>query len=245
MKLAGIDLAWNIDKNNSAMAIGELSEKELSISALFSNLKGTNQIISKFDDDIRGVAIDAPLIIKNKSGQRQCERELSRAYGCKGAGCHSTNLGRFPGSMTVKFSSQLQGFKHRGNPYEDKFQIEVYPHPAIIEMFGLNKRLLYKKGGVAVRREGQIALSNHIKSLKNSKFLKLNIEDSIQRQLKANYILSLNGQSLKNNEDALDSIICLYICALYIKDDSRHDHTFGIESVDNGYIYVPRVDCRP
>jgi predicted RNase H-like nuclease len=243
MKLAGIDLAWNIEKNNSAMAIGELSEKELSISALFSNLKGTDQIISEIDDDIRGVAIDAPLIIKNKSGQRQCERELGRAYGHKGAGCHTANLERFPDSMTVKFSSQLQGFKHRGNPDEDKFQIEVYPHPAIIEMFGLSKRLLYKRGGVTVRREGQIALANHIRSLKNSKFLKLNIEDSIQHQLKADYIFSLNGQSLKTNEDALDSIICLYVCALYVKDESRRENTFG--TVDDGYIYVPRDDCRP
>jgi predicted RNase H-like nuclease len=58
----------------------------------------------------------------------------------------------------VTLSRQLvrQGFQHLGRK---KWQIECYPHPAMIEMFRLDRRLAYKKGQVAERRAGQKRLA--------------------------------------------------------------------------------------
>jgi predicted RNase H-like nuclease len=63
-------------------------------------------------------------------------------------------------------------------------------HPALIEIFDLPHRLLYKK-----------------------------------------------GEALKANEDALDSLICLYVCGLYAIGASMR--IFG-DTVD-GYVVVPTI----
>ena len=116
------------------------------------------------------------------------------------------------------------------------FQIEVYPHPAIIEIFGLSERHQYKKGRVDERRDGQVKLSNMIKELAHSPVLPLHLSESLNIALDEIGIKSLRGRGLKQNEDALDSIICVYIAGLYHKGFTR---TFG--SVDDGYIVVPKM----
>ena len=45
---------------------------------------------------------------------------------------------------------------------------------------------------------------------------------------------------LKQNEDALDSIVCAYIGALYAI--MAPHKSFG--NTDTGYIYVPQVKCN-
>jgi predicted RNase H-like nuclease len=53
------------------------------------------------------------------------------------------------------------------------------------------------------------------------------------------YINSLAGKALKSNEDALDSIICLYIAGLYALRSIGK--LFGDKFT--GYIWVPRPDA--
>jgi predicted RNase H-like nuclease len=120
-----------------------------------------------------GIAIDAPLIINNKSGQRECERLVSKEYGSRGASCHTSNLILYPNSESVELSKFLieRGYEHLQNIDRSKFQIECYPHPAIIEIFGLPKRLAYKKGKVLGKKQGQIKLAMFIKALENSKIV--------------------------------------------------------------------------
>ena len=121
MKLAGVDLAWQGEHNPSAI-VEQLTKQA----------------------DLQGIAIDAPLIINNETGQRQCEKALSRDYGGRKASCHTSNKRLYPDALSVKLSSILytQGFEHLAT---SKWQIECYPHPAIIECFALPERLAYKK----------------------------------------------------------------------------------------------------
>lgn len=159
MRLAGIDIAWKSDKNSTAVAIGELEHKRLYIERIEPNLRGLNELESLFEveDRLVGVAIDGPLIILNKFHQRECERHLTRDYIRRKIGCHSTKLHRYPDARSVKLALFLvsKGFKHLGNVLEGKFQIECYPHPAIIEIFDLPERLKYKKGSIIEKRFGQ------------------------------------------------------------------------------------------
>lgn len=124
------------------------------------------------------------------------------------------------------------------------WQIECYPHPAIVEMFGLPERHKYKKCTVAERRFGQIQLEMMIKSLATSSVLKLVLLDDVFKLLDEHYIAGLSGlsglsgqsgQSLKSNEDGLDALICLYIAGLYQRQASAA--VYG-DTID-GYIWVP------
>ena len=239
MRIAGVDLAWQSQKNASGVCIGKTSNDVVIVTEIYPAIYGVSEVLEVLlgTSNLYGIAIDAPLIMKNQSGQRHCEKRLSKFYGSRWAAAHSANKTLYPNAKSVELSRKLvqEGFSHLGN---EKWQIECYPHPAIIEMFGLEKRLLYKKGKVLEKKDGQKRLANFLKALSGSKILRLHFEIDLPI-IDERYIDSLRGKQLKKNEDALDSILCLYIAALYrlgIKST-----TFG--TVESGYIYVPQQYC--
>jgi len=237
MKLAGIDLAWQGEKNSSAIALGNLDGRVLSLTQIFPTCYGIDEIIDKVNS-VSGIAIDAPLIIKNRSGQRDCEKIIGKTYGARGASCHTSNLSLYPDALSIRFANKLidNGFCHIET---DKWIFECYPHPSLIEIFDLPERLKYKKGNKSEKLAGQIKLANLIKSLSSSPILQLKIPNEFVHFIDQSYILSLIGKAIKTNEDALDSIICLYISALY--QSKKSGHLFG--DLHNGYVWVPTVIC--
>ncbi len=240
MKLAGIDLAWHGEKNPSALAIGSLVEREIKLEQLEPAIFGAAKIIEIIaaQQDVCGVAVDAPLVIKNETGQRECEKSLSRDYGSRKASCHTSNLSLYPDALSVKLSSSLQalGYQHLSS---ERWQIECYPHPTLIECFDLPERLAYKKGNVADKKAGQTHLAKLILSLESSGILSLRIPEPLKFHLSESYIQSLKGRALKSNEDALDAIICLYIAGLY--QIQSLGKTYG--DAEQGYMWVPQVKC--
>ena len=241
MKLAGIDFGWKGEGTNSAVTIGELQKNHFYIIDIITPLKTIEEVtkVLFYHSDIFGIAIDAPLIINNYSGQRTCEGLLSSYYGSKKASCHSCNLTLYhnPASVDLAKKLILKGYSHAS--LSDKFIIECYPHPAIIEIFGLSERILYKRGRVAIQRCGQRYLANLISKLNKSLILMLEIPNHLKRFISPTKINNLKGKLLKENEDALDSIICAYTAALF-KQNVR-SQTFG--NKQDGYIYVPQINC--
>jgi len=240
MKLAGVDLAWQTESRPSGMCFGELSGQVIEVTDIYIAVYGVQNVLSKIIEspEVKGVAIDAPLIINNELGQRPCEKEIGKMYGGRGASCHSSNKKSYPQAKSVDLSVSLEreGFLHLEGM---KWQIECYPHPAIIEIFGLEYRLPYKKGKAADMKIGQKRLANLIKRLSDSHVLSLRFGNIDIPNLNVDYIDSLKDLELKSNEDALDSMLCLYIAGL---------HQIGVKStvfgeVDTGYIWVPQQRC--
>lgn len=236
-KLVGVDLAWHSDRNPTALASGELLDGVLRLQAIEIDLFPVKQLMQHLRDidGLTGVAIDASLLIPNQTGQRPCEKALSRVYGSRGAACHASNTTLYPQADSVALSRQLsrEGFQHLG---QTKWQIECYPHPAMIEIFGLERRLLYKKGSVTQKRAGQKQLAELIGRLNNSPVLPLEIAPDLQIYFDPAEIDQLAGRSLKSNEDVLDAVICLYIAGLYALN--AQGMVFG--DTQAGYIWVPQ-----
>jgi predicted RNase H-like nuclease len=238
----GIDLAWHSDKNPTALACGDLVGGELRLYSIDIAVLPVDKIVERVIsmEGLKGVAIDASLVIPNATGQRRCESELSQYYGAMGVSCHASNTTLYPEASSVTLSRRLEikGYQHLGR---SKWQIECYPHPAMIEIFGLSRRLAYKKGRVAEKRAGQKHLASLIRCLSCSPVLPLHLETHVQNHLEESYIDTLRGRELKSNEDALDSVICLYIAALYAM--KKLGHIFG--NLTDGYIWVPKGSMLP
>ncbi len=243
INFAGIDLAWRSENNPSALAIGSLVGAELTVCDVIHETFSVENLVAKIAQFpmLRGIAIDAPLIIMNQKGQRDCENLIGKEYGARGASCHSSNLSLFPDADSVKLSRELaiKGFQHLGL-ITDKWQIECYPHPALIEIFNLPKILRYKKPPVDCQRAGQAELGRLLTSLEGSNVLRLKIPSDFSRYTDSKCIESLKGKKLKKNEDILDSIVCLYIAALYTL--APKEEVFGSQPGE-GYIYVPKMAC--
>ncbi|SEA22281.1 DUF429 domain-containing protein [Alkalimonas amylolytica] len=76
--LAGIDLAWHGIKP-TGLALGRLDEHVLPVDVLLSEVLGNDAICQLVQDyQPIGIAIDAPLIINNPTGMRECERGIGK-----------------------------------------------------------------------------------------------------------------------------------------------------------------------
>lgn len=231
-------MAWQSKRNPTAIATGSLNGRRLKIDYVYEQLYTANAVLETLNNipKLRGVAIDAPLIIRNQIGQRECERAIGREYGARHASCHTSNLTKFPDSDAVSLSKRLvaEGFSHLGSTSEC-WQIECYPHPALIELFKLPMRLPYKRGLVDEKRSGQATLAQHLSSLTGADYLTLEATEKFRHYFNPERIAQLKGKALKHNEDVLDSVICLVVAAFY--QLGAQDRVFG--SVEDGYIYVP------
>ena len=242
MLLAGVDLAWKSQVNPTGLAIGKIQGHTHTLTEIVHAVLPVDAIVTKLASlpSLQGIAIDAPLIIRNITGQRPCETLIAREYGARKAACHTSNLTRSPDADSVRLSTLLEthGFVHRGS-LAAKWQLECYPHPALIEIFGLAERHAYKKGAVSKRKAGQIELAELLLLLIDSDVLRLQVPEQYRLHFDEQHIGSLAGAALKRNEDILDSVICVYVAGLYALDVA--DTVFG--DVQRGYIYVPQRKC--
>lgn len=237
-RLAGVDLAWQPERNPSAVALGALHGQRLSVDAVTGSLVSLDEVMSAIDREGQphGVAVDAALIIRNQAGQRPCERDLNKDYRSRSAGCHPSNLTLYPDAASVKLGESLsaRGLKHYGEP-AGPWQIECYPHPAIIELFSLPERLRYKKGSVKEKRGGQIRLAELIQERASDTGLSVVFSESVAPIFDPQLIAALRGKALKANEDQLDAIVCLLIAAHYQAGSAVE--AYG--DTASGYIVVP------
>ena len=112
-------------------------------------------------------------------------------------------------------------------------QIECYPHPTLIEIFGLDYRLAYKKGLAKDKRAGQIQLAPYLLSLANHPQMPMQIPSSCADWLQQEVINDLKGTALKQNEDRLDALVCLYIAFRH-----RQGQSLCFGSTEQGHIVI-------
>jgi predicted RNase H-like nuclease len=243
-RLAGIDIAWRAG-NGSAMAFGELKHRVLSVDKVVHqhfSAAAMGQLL--LAEEVHGVAIDGPTVIPNQTGMRHCERAVISAFGRRGVACYPANLNLWADCQSLQVSHWLQhhGYVHAGSQpavvTQQPWQIECYPHAALLELFQLPYRLAYKKGAVAARVSGQQQLAQLLLSLQQRQpsGLQLKFAPILRQQmLDIDYIGGLRGSGLKANEDCLDALVCLVIAAFH---QAQQSQVFGTD--EQGFIVVPR-----
>ena len=92
------------------------------------------------------VAIDAPLVVTNPTGQRGCETDLNRDFAKFEAGAHPANTGKpeFAGTPRGARIAEALGLDMDPQSRASRRAIEVYPHPATVVLFRLGRTLKYK-----------------------------------------------------------------------------------------------------
>lgn len=246
----GVDLAWQSERNSTGIAVarGEAAVAELTDVA--SGIAGLDAVLTFIDShatDHTVVAIDAPLIIRNESGRRPCESEVSRRFGARHAGAHSSNLALYPSPATHALVRRLEsaGFRHvvsqeRRSP--GRWFFEVHPHPASVVLFDLDSIVKYK-AKTRRRRSFRLVEFRRFESLLKSLH---NAEPSLSPEpgvavLSAD-IASLQGQALKNREDALDAWFCAYLALHAWYWGAERNEIVG--DFENGYIVLPTVPVQ-
>lgn len=244
----GIDLAWKVDGNHSGLAVLTGDGEGVTLAAVAegcTSLVAVCDFVAQQARPTTVVAVDCSLVVTNRSGQRACETAIAKAYGRYHASCHSTNLKspharvgarliRWLGTLGFVHDFDLASAKGRGG----RWLFEVYPHPSMVRLFGLERILPYKKGKVDEKRAGLRLLQGHLCTLASGR-RGLRMNPTLD-ELLARDVEQLRGQGLKRYEDTLDAVFCAYLawhCWRWGKERNRAYGTLG-----EGYVVVAGED---
>ena len=244
----GVDLAWHPEKHPSGVAVlkGDRQRAQLlCVDASVLSVSALVEYVEKHATPTTCVAVDAPLVIRNEVGQRRCETLLGRCYGAQHASCHSSNLSKYPDAPGVRLAQALssRNFRHAPDSMpakSERVMLEVYPHPALLELFRLSSIIRYKKGKVEQRRRGQRELQQCLNKLSD---LNPPLDNTELSKFLAVDTNSLSGTALKAYEDKLDAVVCSYIAYHYWFWGLSRTHLFG--DVNAGCIMVPMGSSHP
>ena len=242
----GIDMAWRIDGNHSGIAVMRGDEHRVQLVAKSSDvtsMAGVVDFVASHWSADTVIAIDASLVIKNETGQRPCETLIGKHFGRFHASCHTSNLGRPHAQTGMRLVTALEkrGALHdfdlaKAKQRGGRWVMEVYPHPAMVRLFGLERIIPHKKGSVAQRRAGLAILREHLRKLASG-------GEGLVESQKLTELLNcdlewLRGEDLKRYEDTLDAVFCAYLAWHCWRFGEERNEVFG--SLEQGYIVVPK-----
>lgn len=244
MRFLGVDLAWGT-RNPSGLCAVEGDSKGGRV--VDSALRRTDsELLDWLWPRTRGpcvVAFDAPLVVTNRSGARDCEREISRCFGRFDAGCHPSNLTRMPDPRAARLADRLGLDTDPVFPPGDgsvRRAVEVYPHAALVALFGLDRTLKYKA------KRGRSVASRHAEFRRLAGLLATLAEGAPGldvraaprwAELVATATTSAVGAELDRAEDEIDAFVCGYAALLLWTHGTGRSRIVG--SARDGYIVTP------
>ena len=240
MKFIGVDFGWTSGASGLCCLAGK---DKLEILEIVTVLE-IDSILDRLDNWVSPnapalIAVDAPTIINNQTGMRLPDKLTHKHFGRYHAGCYPANLNFAFSDRTVGFGNSLsaRNFQHAPTIKAQqlgRYQIEVFPHPASVNLFGLNKILKYKKGRIAQRQAELNKLRDYI----------INILPNLEPALDSASLDripvipdKITGKELKAIEDKLDSLICAYVAAYWWYWGEARNMVLG--DINNGYIVIP------
>ena len=191
------------------------------------------------------VAIDAPLIVRNPTGSRPCETALNRDFHRFEAGAHPANTANpaFKNPRGARIATALTLDMDPASS-STRRAIEVYPHPATVALFGLEKTLKYKRGSFEARQRELLQLMTLIEGLdKATPRLRVNHNVSWV-ELRKRVEAATRPVQLDRDEDPVDAVVCAYV-ALYWYHRPEDVTVYG--DFATGYIVTPTLppDAAP
>ncbi len=241
VKYVGVDLAWG-ERKPTGVAVLD-SEGRL---VMLASATTDEEIAALLGEHVVGdcvVAIDAPLIVTNATGNRPCEAALNQDFGRFEAGAHPSNTSKAEfaeGPRGARLAERLD-LDIDPSSTTARRAIEVYPHPATVALFSLGRTLKYKNRsgrGLAELREALLTLTGHLGRLLEADPPMDVAANPGWRALVGEVESATTKAALRRAEDQVDAVVCAYV-ALF--SERRPDATTTYGDADSGYIVTPTL----
>ena len=260
----GLDLAWS-PRNPSGCAVIRNERLVDYCGQLGSDDEIYQYVREHLEKDAPAIiGVDAPIRVPNRTGSRRCDRELSAEWRKFEAGALPANRQLLSRGLPPIVEEASDGSKEATAPKlpvrgelltqmlvqrlhfgeivpipqraQDRIICEIFPHPAHVSLFGLDKTLKYKARG---RRDYESrwaeferyqrylrSLRKATPALKGTKQLLVNTD-----------VRTLRGKALKEYEDVLDALSCAYIVSYLWHHGPGSARVYG--TLSQGHIIVP------
>ena len=217
MQVVGIDLAWGT-KARTGLALTDANGRLIRSGSVITDaeiaefLQGSTPSV---------IAMDAPIIVTNPTGMRDCERELSKDFRRFHAGTHPTNMGQpnMQPEPRARRLTKAHGWStdHTARPSPSSpIALEVYPHSSMVGLFGLDRVIAYKgkRGRTLESRLEQFERLFDLMELHCDDPLSLTDTDR-WHELRHNAREATTASRLNLIEDEIDAIFCAYVAWVF------------------------------
>jgi predicted RNase H-like nuclease/ppGpp synthetase/RelA/SpoT-type nucleotidyltranferase len=232
----GVDLAWGLNRP-TGLAVLDDTGRLVHLSAVRTD----EEIAEAVAPYVAGpclAGIDAPLVVTNATGSRPAEQALSKDFRKYDAGTHPSNTGKpefADGTRGARVCARL-GLDLDPDSRAERRAIEVYPHPATIVLFGLERTLKYKqkKGrDLELLRGELLTLIGHVERLVDT-----GGPAEPWAALRVSVVAATRKSELRVAEDQVDAVVCAYV-ALFA--DRWPERTTRYGDLATGYIVTPSL----
>ena len=241
MHFVGLDLAWGEKKQTGVAAID--SDGRLLHVGIAEDDASIIAAVAPFTSGDCIVGIDAPLIVTTPTGFRPAETEYNRDFGKFEAGAYPANTTNplFNPPRAAVLAAALDLDTDPASAAARR-AIEVYPHPATVVLFGLEKTLKYKKGPFEERQRELLELMTLIEGLDNAT-PRLRANRSVAWvELRRRVEAATRASQLDRDEDPVDAVIAAYVASYWYH--RPEDVTIYGDS-ETGYLVTPTLPDRP
>jgi predicted RNase H-like nuclease len=237
MHFVGLDLAWG-EKNQTGVAAVDADGRLLHVGAAQDDANIIDAI-APFTAGECLVAFDAPLIVNNQTGHRPAEAAFNRDFakfdaGARPAFAEKPEL-RHPRAARLAAALDLDMDPASG---ASRRAIEVYPHPATVVLFELDKTLKYKRGPFGDRQRDLLKLMTLIEGLDDAT-PRLRANRSVAWvELRKRVEAATKPVQLDRDEDPVDAVLCAYVGLYWY---CRPDEVTIYGDFETGYIVTPSL----
>lgn len=206
-------------------------------------MRSDDEVVDFFNrhaPDVVVAAFDAPLVVCNPNGRRDCEAQVQRAYGRYGAGPYPSNLGMAAfasGTRAARLCARLQ-LDISVRSTADRRAVEVYPHPAMVVLFDLARVIPYKAKPGRTLESLSTAYAVLMDAMQQ-RLPDLRLASSPRwaemREIAAH---ATRKADLGHIEDEIDAIFCAQLAHRWHVQGTRGNDVFGDDA--GGAIVIPR-----
>lgn len=235
MILAGLDLAWG-ERNPDGWCLFHYHRRRCRLVGT-GLVQGDAELAARWAEwEASGerifLAVDAPLVCPNEEGSRPVDRLTQRLFRKQEAACHPCNRRLCARPLRVMELLRRRGFEVGWGLRSPKMAAEVYPHPAQVRWFGLDRTLKYKKGPVADRRREFRRLQWYLWNFLEHHLPDVAAEDAMR--------VLLSHPWSKGVEDRTDAVVCAAIAWWHVHHGGKRSEVLGDR--ETGFLLLPSAE---
>lgn len=235
----GLDLAWSTRARTGLAVVDDHGALLESIS-----LVTDDDLVSWIDrwPDLHVIGIDAPLIVPNELGSRECEKAIGRAFGRYDAGPYPSNRTNplFDPPRALRLAEHFDWQPDPGSTIRP-LALEVYPHAGMIGLFRLGRVLPYKARPTRSVPDRKQAFRRLCDQMEGVAVLRLG-DHARWAEIRSAIDDAQRPFQLGRVEDEIDAIFCAHLAWLW-------DHEPGRLTVYGdavaGFIVAPPPPTHP